>query len=72
MSAIEVCILYINELCYWMIPILAILSIGKFALFVMVYMHLKYETKLFTILFLSGLLLATAVVFALMILFRSF
>ena len=55
-----------------MIPILAILSIGKFALVVMVYMHLKYETKLFTILFLSGLLLATAVVFALMILFRSF
>ena len=52
--------------------ILAILSIGKFALVVMVYMHLKYETKLFTILFLSGLLLATAVVFALMILFRSF
>ena len=52
--------------------ILAILSSGKFALVVMVYMHLKYETKLFTILFLSGLLLATAVVFALMILFRSF
>ena len=72
LTAIEVGIFYITSLGYWMIPILAILSIGKFALVVMVYMHLKYETKLFTILFLSGLLLATAVVFALMILFRSF
>ena len=72
LTAIEVGIFYITSLGYWMIPILAILSIGKFALVVMVNMHLKYETKLITILFLSGLLLATAVVFALMILFRSF
>lgn len=72
LTAIEVGIFYITSLGYWMIPILAILSIAKFAIVVMVYMHLKYETKLFTILFLTGLLLATAVVFALMVLFRSF
>ena len=72
LTGIEVGIFYITSLGYWMIPILAILSSGKFALVVLVYMPLKYATKLFTILFLSGLLLATAVVFALMILFRSF
>ena len=72
LTAIEVGIFYINSLGYWMIPILSILSIGKFAIVVMVYMHLKYETKIFTIMFLSGLILATAVVFSLMTLFRFF
>ena len=72
LTAIEIGIFYITSLGYWMIPILSILSIAKFALVVMVYMHLKYETKIFTIMFLSGLILATAVVFALMTLFRFF
>jgi len=72
LTAIEIGIFYITSLGYWMIPILSILSIAKFALVVMVYMHLKYETKIFTIMFLTGLILATAIVFALMTLFRFF
>lgn len=72
LTAIEVAIFYVTQLSYVIIPILAILSIGKFVLVVMYYMHLKFDSKIFTGMFFFGMLVATGVTFALMALFSWF
>ncbi len=71
-TAIEVAIFYATWLGYGIIPVLAVLSTVKFALVAMFYMHLKYDARLFSTLFLGGLALAFSVVFALIGLFRFF
>ncbi len=72
LTAVEVAIFYITQLGYAIIPILAILSIGKFALVVMYYMHLKFDSKIFSGMFFFGMFVATGVTFALMALFSWF
>ena len=71
-TAIEVAIFYVNWLSYGIIPILTILSVAKFALVAMFYMHLKYDARLFSGMFIGGLTVAVGVTFALMALFRFF
>lgn len=71
-TAIEVGIFYIHALGKGIIPVLAVLSIAKFALVAMFYMHLKFEHKLFSTLFVAGLALSVVVVFALITLFKFF
>tara|TARA_Y100000588_G_scaffold229807_1_gene243520 strand:- start:2501 stop:2806 length:306 start_codon:yes stop_codon:yes gene_type:complete len=68
-TAIEVWIVYQDYLNDVMIPLLILLSIGKFALVVMYFMHLKFDSKLFSILFVGGLLLTIGVLTALFALF---
>ena len=69
-TAIEVGIFYLTWLSYWIIPILFVLSAGKFTLVAMYYMHLKFDHKLFSLLFVGGFVLATSVIFALIFLFQ--
>ena len=71
-TAIEVAVFYANWLGHGIIPVLAILSGTKFALVAMFYMHLRYDNRLFSSLFVGGLALAGAVIFALLGLFRFF
>ena len=71
-TAIEVGIFYVEGLSYGIIPILTILSGMKFALVIMFYMHLRYDNRLFSTLFLTGLTLAFLVVIALLALFQFF
>jgi cytochrome c oxidase subunit 4 len=71
-TAIEVGVFYITAIGKGIIPVLAVLSIAKFALVAMFYMHLKFDHKLFTTLFAAGLALAMTVVFALIALFKFF
>lgn len=72
LTAIEVIVFYFTWLGYGIIPVLVILSGAKFALVVMFYMHLRYDARLFSVLFVGGLALAFAVVFALLGLFHFF
>ena len=44
-TAIEVGVFYITALGKGIIPVLAVLSIAKFALVAMFYMHLKFDHK---------------------------
>ena len=50
------------------VPVLLILSALKFALVAGYYMHLKNDHRVFTGLFISGLIIATVVIVALMLL----
>jgi cytochrome c oxidase subunit 4 len=72
LTALEVMVFYFEWLGYGIIPVLAFLSIGKFAIVVMYYMHLKFDSKLFTYVFLAALMLATVVILWLMALFGWF
>ena len=71
-TAAEVAIFYVEDLGKGIIPVLVILSATKFALVAMFYMHLRYEARLFSGLFVGGLALAFAVGLALLGLFRFF
>jgi cytochrome c oxidase subunit 4 len=51
------------------VPSLLIMSVAKFAIVVMFYMHLKYDAKLFRALFLGPLAIAVISVIALLFLF---
>ena len=68
-TGVEVWIVYQSYLADIMVPLLIVLSIGKFALVVMYFMHLKFDSKLFSILFVGGLLLTLGVLTALFALF---
>jgi cytochrome c oxidase subunit 4 len=51
------------------VPALLIMSIAKFVIVVMFYMHLKYDAKLFRALFVGPLMIAVLTVIALLFLF---
>ncbi len=72
LTAIEVAVFYITPLSYAIIPVLAVLSIGKFVLVLLYYMHLKFDSRMFSGLFFFGMFVATGIVFALMALFSWF
>ena len=65
-TALEFGVIYIRRLTPILVPLLIILSVGKFALVVMYFMHLRYDTKPLTCLFVAPLLLAVAVALSLM------
>ena len=54
------------------IGILVVLSTAKFILVAMYYMHLKYESRIFSTLFVAGLVLAGLMIFTLMGLLEFF
>jgi cytochrome c oxidase subunit IV len=64
-TAVEVLVYYIQAIRPLLPPILIALSAVKFAMVVMFYMHLKFDNRLFTGMFLFGLVTAafTAVAF---------
>ena len=54
------------------VPTLLIMSIAKFTIVVMFYMHLKYDHKLFRALFTGPLTIAMATLISLLFLFAKF
>jgi cytochrome c oxidase subunit IV len=71
-TAIEVAIFYIPKMHSILVPSLLVLSALKFALVAMFYMHLKFDHRLFSWLFVVPMVLAAAVILALMKLFGVF
>lgn len=65
----EVAIYYVEALSDFFIAIFLILSAIKFLIVAMFYMHLKFDAKLFSTLFIFGIVLATFLMFALLLLF---
>lgn len=60
-TAFEVALFYIEIERAILIPILVIASAAKFVIVVSFFMHLKFDSKLFTVIFVTGFALATAV-----------
>jgi cytochrome c oxidase subunit IV len=70
-TAIEVGLYYL-DLHSWYMPILLTLMVVKFLTVVSVFMHLRYDNKIFSMLFYSGLILALVVYLVALLTFRFF
>ena len=70
LTALEVAVYYVESIRAYLIPILIVLMIVKFALVAMYYMHLKQDAKLFTGLFVFPILIAVGIIMALVALFK--
>ena len=68
-TAVEVAVFYIPSLKPILVPALLILSALKFGMVAMWYMHLKFDHRIFTWLFLVGMAVATFVILMLVRLF---
>ncbi len=66
----EVTIFYLPALHPILVPALLTLSIAKFAMVAMFYMHLRFDSRLFSWVFLTPLGFAVAVIVGLMALFH--
>lgn len=69
-TAAEVAVFYIPALDAVLVPILLVLSGAKFVLVVMFYMHLKFDSNIFTGVFAAPLLLAVLLVIGMVLLFN--
>src|SRR5262249_44114250 len=68
-TAIEVAVYYVPSMKPMLVPTLLVLSAFKFSLVAMFYMHLKFDHRLFSWLFVVPMALATMVILALLKLF---
>ena len=59
-TAVEIAVYYVEAVEDVLIPILVVLSALKFTLVVMWFMHLRFDSRLFSSLFVGGLMLAAA------------
>ena len=71
-TIVEVGVYYVGALRSAFLPIFLGLSAVKFALVVMFYMHLRFDSRLFSVLSFGGLALAASIAVALMGLFGAF
>ncbi len=71
-TAVEVSVFYITAMARFLAPTLIVLSAVKFALVVMFFMHLRYDSRVFSGLFVGPLMIMIPIVLALMALFGAF
>ena len=71
-TALEFAAIYIRALTPILIPLLLVMSAAKFALVVLFFMHLRYDSRALAVLFCGPLALATGLVLALMTLTGAF
>jgi caa(3)-type oxidase subunit IV len=68
-TMLEVAVFYVPLLHSVIVPILLVLSTAKFALVAMFFMHLKFDKPILTTLFAGGIVVATSIILAMMLLF---
>ena len=71
-TAAEVMVFYVEYLKPMLVPILLVLAAGKFTLVAMFFMHLRFDSKVFTGLFVGPLVIAVAVIVAMLALYGTF
>lgn len=69
LTAMEVAVFYMDFGAFEA-PFLLVLSTAKFVIVVMFFMHLRFDSKVFTGLFVAGLVLAVFMISALMVLYH--
>lgn len=70
-TLLEVAVFYVPAIRPVIVPILLVLSGAKFVLVVAFFMHLKYDRPVLTRVFAGGLVVATLIVLALLLLFGA-
>ena len=70
-TAVEVAVVYFNLATALLITILIIMSAVKFTMVAMYFMHLKFDNKLFSYMFVGGMVLTIGVILALIVLFNA-
>lgn len=65
-TLVEVVIYYLEGLRDFLVPILIVLSVGKFVAVVAYFMHLKFDSRFFRWMFVAGLFISASVVLALL------
>jgi caa(3)-type oxidase subunit IV len=68
-TMLEVAVFYVPLLHSVIVPMLLVLSTAKFALVAMFFMHLKFDKPILTTLFAGGIVVATSIILAMMLLF---
>lgn len=71
-TALEFAAIYIRALTPIVVPLLLVMSAAKFALVVLFFMHLRYESRVLSMLFGGPLLVATGLVIAITTLTGAF
>ncbi|HUF93483.1 MAG TPA: cytochrome C oxidase subunit IV family protein [Candidatus Limnocylindria bacterium] len=71
-TALEFAVIYIRALTPILVPLLIVMSAGKFALVVLFFMHLRYDNRALTALFVGPLVLAVGLGLALATLTGAF
>lgn len=69
LTALEITVFYVQALAPIMIPLLVILSIAKFVLVAMFYMHLRYDSYVLTSIFAFALVIGCLLLSSLVMLF---
>ena len=59
-TGLEFAVIYIRALTPILVPLLIVMSAGKFALVVLFFMHLRYDNRALTAIFVGPLVLAVA------------
>lgn len=70
-TLLEVAVFYVPAIRPVIVPVLLVLSAAKFVLVVGFFMHLKYDRPVLTRIFLGGLVVATIIILAMMLLFGA-
>ena len=70
-TLLEVAVFYVPAIRPVIVPVLLVLSAAKFVLVVAFFMHLKYDHPVLTRVFMGGLVVATVIILALMLLFGA-
>ena len=68
-TAVEVAIYYVEGIRDFLVPVLIVLSVAKFGAVIGYFMHLKFDDRRFTVLFVTGLAISIAVVSGVVIMF---
>ncbi len=71
LTMLEVAVFYVPAIRGVIVPVLLVLSVAKFALVAMFFMHLRYDTPVLTLVLSIGLVVATAIILAIMFLFGA-
>lgn len=71
-TALEVGVIYVRRLAPIVVPLLLAMSAAKFALVALFFMHLRYESRVLTFLFVGPLIIASGLAVALMTLTGAF